>query len=121
MNESNGDKSIVEMLTEMAEQQRAAYARLQTVEEKHQYIDDRLAEMSHWQMRHAAQVEREMAEMRRRSEKEMSEIRASQDRTDKQIQHLMGLFRFFGDKTNEVDGKLRRAGEVFAEGQAIIR
>lgn len=108
MSETNSEKSIVEMLTEMAEQQRAASARLETVEEKQQYLDDKMQELVHWQMRSAA-----------RAEKEMAAIRANQAKTEEHLLYLTEVVRFLGDKTIEFDGKFRRASEVFAEGEAV--
>lgn len=126
MSETNGEKSIVEMLTEMAEQQRAASARLETVEEKQQYLDDKMQELVHWQMRSAARADeyrQEVAkEMRQRSAKhdqEIAEIRAIQAQTERHLQHLTQVVRFLGDKTIEFDGKFRRAGEVFTAGEAV--
>lgn len=115
MSETNGDKGIAERLAEMAEEQRAAYARLETVEEKQQYLDEKMAELVHWEMRSAARAE----EYRSQAKKEMAEIRASQAETEKHLRHLTQVFRFIGDKTLEFDGKFRRAGEVFAGGEAI--
>ena len=78
------------------------------------------------EMRSAAKIDayREQAEEQsqkqaEKHENQMAEIRAENAETAKHLRHLTQVIRFLGDKSIEFDGKLRRAGEVFAEGESL--